>query len=69
MNDRIYELTPRQVQVIRLVGKGQTNREIALTLGLEEATVKTHVTLIIRKMKARNRAHIVALFTQWGGEL
>lgn len=50
------ELTPREVEVLRLIAAGQSNREIARTLFVSEATVKTHVNRIFAKTGSRDRA-------------
>jgi DNA-binding NarL/FixJ family response regulator len=48
-------LTPREQDVLRLIGHGRTNPEIAADLHLAEGTVKVHVTSILRTTQARNR--------------
>ncbi len=60
----IAQLTPRQVEVLELVARGKTNKEIAAALGRSEGTVEVHVTNLLRKYGASNRAGLVALF--WG---
>lgn len=50
------ELTPREAEVLRLIAAGQSNREIARTLFVSEATVKTHVNRIFAKTSSRDRA-------------
>jgi DNA-binding NarL/FixJ family response regulator len=50
------ELTPREAEVLRLIAAGQSNREIARTLFVSEATVKTHVNRIFAKTNSRDRA-------------
>ena len=50
------ELTPREAEVLRLIAAGQSNREIARTLFVSEATVKTHVNRIFAKTGSRHRA-------------
>jgi DNA-binding NarL/FixJ family response regulator len=54
-------LTPRELAVLRLVAAGQSNRQIAESLGITERTVKFHVTAIFNKLGADNRAQAVAL--------
>src|SRR6185437_9479317 len=53
------DLTPREAEVLRLIAAGQTNREIARSLFVSEATVKTHVNRIFAKTGARDRAQAV----------
>jgi len=53
------ELTPREVEVLKLIAAGLSNREIADKLVLSNATVKTHVNRIFYKTGARDRAQAV----------
>ena len=53
------ELTPRETEVLVLIAAGQTNREIARTLFVSEATVKTHVNRIFMKTGSRDRAQAI----------
>lgn len=53
------ELTGREVEVVRLAAEGLSNRAIAQALFLSEATVKTHLVRIYRKLKVENRAAAV----------
>jgi two-component system nitrate/nitrite response regulator NarL len=55
------ELTSRELDVLRLVSKGHTNREIGDQLGLSLETVKTHLTKICTKLGASNRANAVSV--------
>lgn len=52
----LNELTPRELEVFRLLATGKTNGEIAAELILGETTVKTHVTRILMKLGVRDRA-------------
>jgi DNA-binding NarL/FixJ family response regulator len=54
-------LTDRELQVLRLIGAGQSNLQIANTLVLSEATVKTHINRLFAKLAVRDRAHAVIL--------
>jgi DNA-binding NarL/FixJ family response regulator len=51
-------LTPREQDVLRLIGDGSTNREIAKQLFIAEGTVKTHVTHLFDRLNLRNRAQL-----------
>jgi DNA-binding NarL/FixJ family response regulator len=54
-------LTPREVDVLRLVVGGNANKEIAAQLSLTEETVKSHVRNILAKLGANDRTHAVAI--------
>ncbi len=55
------ELTPRELEVFRLLATGKTNAEIATELIVGETTVKTHVTRILMKLGVRDRVQAVVL--------
>jgi LuxR family transcriptional regulator, regulator of acetate metabolism len=57
-------LTPRELEVLRLLARGQTNLEIARALVVREGTVKYHVKNILRKLGATSRADAVARYSQ-----
>jgi DNA-binding NarL/FixJ family response regulator len=54
-----HDLTPREVEVLQLIAEGLTNAEIADTLVVSAATVKSHVNHIFAKIGARDRAQAV----------
>ena len=53
--DPIDDLTKREEEILRLVAIGQSNREVADALNLQEKTVKHYMTVILSKLHARNR--------------
>jgi DNA-binding NarL/FixJ family response regulator len=59
-------LTPRELEVLILLGRGLSNAELAGTLTLSEATVKTHVARIFAKLDLRDRAQAVVLAYETG---
>ena len=54
-------LSPREVDVLRLIGAGNSNKEIADRLCIGEATVKSHVANIFSKLGASDRSHAVTI--------
>ena len=59
-------LTKREIDILRLMAKGSSNRQIGDTLGVTKSTITNHVSVILDKFKANNRAHAVALAIQQG---
>lgn len=59
-------LTPRQREVLALMGQGQSNKEIARALTLSEGTVKLHVTAILKALKVHNRTGAVVAAARLG---
>jgi DNA-binding NarL/FixJ family response regulator len=54
-------LTPREIDVLRLIAAGNANKEIAARLSLTEETVKGHVKNILAKLDANDRTHAVTI--------
>jgi two-component system nitrate/nitrite response regulator NarL len=55
-------LTPRELEVARMVHKGGNNKSIARTLDISERTVKAHLSSIFRKLNIENRLHLAIFF-------
>jgi DNA-binding NarL/FixJ family response regulator len=63
---QVESLTPRESEVLTLVGRGLTNAEIAETLGLSIETVRTHVKRVYMKCGVRDRAQAVIVAYETG---
>ncbi|MFB7517540.1 response regulator [Streptomyces sp. NPDC056144] len=63
---RLAALTDREQEILRVVGMGWTNKEIAVRLHLAESTVKTHVSRILAKTESRDRVQAVILAYETG---
>jgi len=69
VDDRVGErpeLTPREVEVLDLIGRGFANKRIARELGIAEKTVKTHVSHVLAKLGVSDRTQ-AALYAARGG--
>src|SRR5207244_5068058 len=60
-----WSLTPRQAEVLRLVGQGHSNRALSAELGCAESTIELHVSALLHKAHCESRAQLVARL--WSG--
>ncbi|MBE7712826.1 MAG: helix-turn-helix transcriptional regulator [Cyanobacteria bacterium SIG26] len=56
------KLSPKKLQILTLLAKGFTDKEIALKLKISKRTVETHITSIVASLQARNRVNAVAIY-------
>jgi DNA-binding NarL/FixJ family response regulator len=61
VEDITTPLTSKEVQILTHIAEGNTNKRIASMLGISEQTIKNHVSAILRKLNANDRAHAVFL--------
>jgi RNA polymerase sigma factor (sigma-70 family) len=62
----LAQLSPREMDVLRLVGKGRSNKEIASQLSITEGTVKIHLTNILAKLGVSDRTQAVLVAAKRG---
>lgn len=60
------QLSPREIDVLRLIGEGNANKQIADKLSIGETTVKNHISNILSKLGANDRTHAVTIALQRG---
>jgi DNA-binding NarL/FixJ family response regulator len=59
-------LSPREMEILKLVAEGNANKGIAYTLKISEQTIKNHITSILRKLNANDRTHAVVTAIRQG---
>ena len=64
--ERIASLTPAQRRVLARLSDGLLNKQIAYELGMAEATVKVHMTALMRKLNVRNRTQVAIIASTLG---
>ncbi|NLT27836.1 MAG: response regulator transcription factor, partial [Dehalococcoidales bacterium] len=62
----VAALTKREQQILQYIADGNTNKQIAQSLSISEQTIKNHVSAILRKLNANDRAHAVVLAIKSG---
>ena len=67
VDDKFMPLSPREMEILKLITRGLSNKEIAYTLGISHQTVKNHMTSILRKLDVEDRtqAAVFALRRGW----
>ncbi|WP_161880475.1 response regulator [Deinococcus alpinitundrae] len=64
----LEHLSPRELETLRLLAKGLSNKQIARGLGISESTVKNHVKSVLSKMQVKNRTEAALNAGKWTGE-
>ncbi|MBS0316337.1 MAG: response regulator transcription factor [Proteobacteria bacterium] len=59
-------LSPRELEILRAIAQGASNKEIGRNLGIAEATVKNHVQQVLRKLGVSSRVHAAVIATEAG---
>jgi len=65
-DDALAALSPRELEILREIARGASNKEIARTLAIAEATVKIHVQHILRKLNLSSRVQAAVLASECG---
>lgn len=61
ITSKIAELTPQQTKIMKLICAGKPNKQIAYEMSLAEATVKAHITALLRRLGVQNRTQAAVL--------
>jgi len=65
-DDPIHSLSPREREILSLIARGRSNKEIGRELDIAETTVKIHVQRILRKLALGNRVHAAVYASERG---
>ena len=60
-NPDLPSLTPQQIRILKLLCVGKPNKQIAYELSLAEATVKAHITALLKRLGVQNRTQAVVM--------
>ena len=63
--DRMHGLSERQLHVLSQLAKGKRSREVAMHLGIEESTVRTHQNSIYQRLGVKNKTQASSVYWQW----
>lgn len=66
MDTIVAPLTSRETQILNYIANGNSNKQIAHILQISEQTIKNHVSNILRKLNANDRAHAVVIAIRYG---
>ena len=66
MDTIVVSLTSRETEILTYIANGNSNKQIARILQISEQTIKNHVSNILRKLNANDRAHAVVLAIRYG---
>jgi len=61
---KLFMLTEREIEILELMSRGFSNKEIALQLQVREGTLKSHISKIFKKMNCHQRARAIVVFLQ-----
>lgn len=61
----LERLTPRQIDVVDLVARGNSNKKTALVLGICSETVRRHTWAACKKLGLENRTQLIVMYAQW----
>ena len=65
-NSLIYSLTPREIEVIKMLASGMVTKEIANAMFISDKTVESHKSNLLKKLQVKNSAHLIKLAVEIG---